>query len=440
LFGEERGSKLYAGRMKILHSYVLKEHIGPFFLGLLVLTFVLIMNRAFELVDMIIGKGLSVLIVSEIFLMSLPFIIALTVPMAVLVAVLMAFGRFSQDQEIVAMRANGIRLTTIMAPVLVASVLLSLLMVVFNNRVLPESNHRVKNLMIDVTQKKPTFRIKEGVFMSATDGYNTLVEKVDQRTQELYNVVIWETRPNIFRVISAPAGQMQSSEDGAVLSLELYNGEIHELDQENLWVYRTLTFKKHLLNMEVDSKLTRREREYRSDRELSARAMRERVGEIDAQIAEYVEKAKALENETSNEAQAQRDVELRKIESKEREKNRYLVEIQKKYSIPFACFVFVILGVPLGVAAKRGGAGVGFGVAILFFVLYYVGLVSGEELADRGILSPLVGMWGPNVLMFLIGVYLFVHAEREMPYTEWYWVRALAERLRRVFTRHADTR
>jgi lipopolysaccharide export system permease protein len=426
--------------MKILYSYVLKEHLGPFFLGLLVLTFILIMNRAFELVDMIIGKGLSVFIVSEIFLMSLPFIIALTVPMAVLVAVLMAFGRLSQDQEIVAMRANGIRLTAILVPVLAAAFVLSLLMVAFNNRILPESNHRVKNLMIDVAQKKPTFRIKEGVFMSATDGYNTLVEKVDQRTQELFNVVIWETKPNIFRVISAPAGEMHSSEDGTVLSLELHNGQIHELDQADLWTYRTLSFKRHLLNMEVESKLTRKERAYRSDRELSARAMRERVHEIDAEIEDFLEKARALEADSSKEAQAQRDVELRKVAGKEREKNRYLVEIQKKYSIPFACVVFVILGIPLGVVAKRGGAGVGFGVAILFFVLYYVGLVSGEELADRGILSPLVGMWTPNVLLFAVGVYLFIHAEREMPYAELYWVRSVLIVFKRLLTRNENTR
>jgi len=426
--------------MKILHSYVLKEHIGPFFLGLLVLTFILIMNRAFELIDMIIGKGLSVLIVSEIFLMSLPFIVALTVPMAVLVAVLMAFGRLSGDQEIVAMRANGIRLTTIMTPVLVASFFLSLLMVAFNNHILPESNHRVKNLMIDVAQKKPTFRVKEGVFMSATDGYNTLVEKVDQRTQELFNVVIWETKPNMFRIISAPAGEMHSSEDGTVLSLELYNGEIHELDQANLWTYRTLSFKRHILNMEIESKLTRKERAYRSDRELSARAMKQKVRELDIEIAESMQKAVALESDSAREAQTQRDVELRKIAGKEREKNRYLVEIQKKYSIPFACVVFVILGIPLGVAAKRGGAGVGFGVAVLFFVLYYVGLVSGEELADRGIMSPFVGMWTPNVLLFLVGVYLFVHAEKEAPYAEWYWVRSLWERVGRIFSRHEDTR
>lgn len=426
--------------MKILYSYVLKEHVRPFFLGLLVLTFILIMNRAFELVDMIIGKGLSVFVVSEIFLMSLPFIIALTVPMAVLVAVLMAFGRFSHDLEIVAMRANGIRLTTIMTPVVVASLVLSLFMVAFNNRILPESNHRVKNLMIDVAQKKPTFRIKEGVFMSATDGYNTLVEKVDQRTQELYNIVIWEIKPNIFRVISAPGGKMRSSEDGTVLSLELFDGEIHELDQANLWIYRTLTFKRHLLNLEIESKLTRKERAYRSDRELSARAMAMRVKELDAEIEKSLARARELEADSSNEARAQRDVEIRKVHGKKREKNRYLVEIQKKYSIPFACVVFVFLGIPLGVAAKRGGAGVGFGVAILFFVLYYVGLVSGEELADRGILSPLLGMWGPNMLLLLVGIYLFVHAEREMPFVEWYWVRGLLQRLRKGFKRDEDTR
>jgi len=425
--------------MKILYSYILKEHIKPFFLGLLVLTFVLIMNRAFELVDMIIGKGLSVLIVSEIFFLSLPFIIALTVPMAVLVAVLMAFGRLSHDQEIVAMRASGIKLTSIMAPVLAASFILSLLMVSFNNRVLPESNHKVKNLMIDVAQKKPAFRIKEGVFMSAMDGYNTLVEKIDQKSQRLFNIVVWEIRPGMLRIVSAPSGRMQSSTEGTVLTLELFEGEIHELDQSNLWIYRTLTFKRHILNMPVDAKLTRKERAHRSDRELSATAMRERVKKIVEEITKYREKVRELEADGSRRALSERDLEVRKIKGKERERNRYLVEIQKKYSIPFACVVFVVLGIPLGVVAKRGGAGVGFGVGILFFVLYYISLVSGEELADRGILSPFFGMWFSNMLLFVVGVYLFIHVEREIPFVEWRWVGRLLNLFRGVFRRHEDT-
>lgn len=425
--------------MWILYSYVLREHIRPFFMGLLVLTFILVMNRAFELVDMIIGKGLSVVIVSEIFFLSLPFIIALTVPMAVLVAVLMAFGRLSHDGEIVAIRANGIRLTSIMTPVLIASFILSLLMVSFNNRILPESNHKVKNLMIDVARKKPAFRIKEGVFMSAMDGYNTLIKKIDQRTQRLFNVVIWETKPDMLRVVSAPAGRMQSSEDGSVLSLELYNGEIHELDQSDLWVYRTLSFERHLLNMEVDTKLTRKERTHRSDRELSALAMRKTVERIDSEVQALLEEVRGYEADGSPKALRERDLVVRKIDGKKRERNRYLVEIQKKYSIPFACVVFVVLGLPLGVVARRGGAGVGFGVGILFFVLYYIGLVSGEELADRGILSPFFGMWGPNLLLFLVGVYLFVHVEREIPFVEWRWVGRLGKLTKRVFRRHENT-
>jgi lipopolysaccharide export system permease protein len=426
--------------MWILYSYILKEHIRPFFLALLVLTFVLIMNRAFELVDMIIGKGLPVLIVSEIFALSLPFIIALTVPMAVLVAVIMAFGRLSQDQEIMAMRANGIRLASIMTPVLIASLVLSMLMVSFNNRILPESNHKVKNLMIDVAQKKPAFRIQEGVFMSAMDGYSTLIQKIDQKTQRLFNVVIWETKGKMTRIISAPAGRMQSSEDGTVLSLELYNGEIHELDESNLWVYRTLSFEKHVLNLEVDSKLTRQEREYRSDREMSAREMRKTVQAVDKEMAESKARIREYELDGSQKALGEREQEKRKLEGKERERDRYLVEIQKKYSIPFACIAFVMLGIPLGVIGKRGGVGVGFGMAILFFVLYYVGLVAGEELADRAILSPFLAMWTPNALLFVIGVYLFIHVETEMPFVEWKWAARLFSIGRRPFRRHEDTR
>ncbi|MCK4576012.1 LptF/LptG family permease, partial [candidate division WOR-3 bacterium] len=195
--------------MAILYRYFIREHILPFFLALIVLTFILIMNRIFELVYNIIGKGLSVYIVLKVFLLSLPFIIALTVPMAVLVAVMTVFGKSSQDFEIIALKSGGVNLYKLIIPVLITIIFLSLGMVYFNNHILPESNHTVKNLLIDINEKKPTLRLKEGIFTSPFRGYDIYIRKIDQRTSILYDMLIYESKKGkITKIVISDSGRM----------------------------------------------------------------------------------------------------------------------------------------------------------------------------------------------------------------------------------------
>jgi lipopolysaccharide export system permease protein len=397
----------------IISKYILKEHVNPFLLAMFILTFILVMNRVFELVDLIIGKGLDARIVIEVFSLSLPFILAVTVPMAVLVAVLMAFGRLSQDWEIIALKTSGVNLMRIITPVILAFTLLAMGMVYFNNHILPESNHRVKNLLIDIAQKKPTIKIKEGVFLQAFKGFDTLIREIDQKTQEIHDIVIYEVKQDIYRTIIASEGSIFSSPESDMVEIHLKNGEIHELLQGDWWRYRRLQFKRHTLRIPMENEWSRHERVYRGDRELSASQMREKVVDIRKDVEERKERLKTLEHPDK------RDLERRAIYAKEKEVNRYLVEIHKKYSIPFSSIAFLLIGAPLGIVIRRGGMGVGFGIALLFFVLYYVSLVVGEDLADRKFLPPLVAMWTPNLLLSLIGGYLLLHIGLEKPLMFW---------------------
>ena len=380
--------------MSILYRYFIKEHIVPFFLALLVLTFILIMNRVFELVYNIVGKGLSAYIVLKVFVLSLPFIIALTVPMAVLVAVITVFGRMSQDFEIIALKTGGINLYRVIIPVLLTIIVLSMCMVYFNNHILPESNHIVKNLLIDINQKKPTLRLREGVFTSPFKGYDIYIKKLDQKTSSMYDVLIYESRKGrIVKVVVADSGKLVS--DKGMIVLFLLNGEVHEIDPKNPLHYRKLSFSKHTIKFPLNDKFVEKNRSYRSDRELSARDMRSKI----KKLKDEIEKMK------NGQANIVIDTK-RRIKIKEREIDRYAVEIQKKYSIPFASVVFLFLGVPLGIRTRKGGVAVATGVSILFFVVYYIFLVGGEELADRGYMSPFGAMWLPNIIFFVVGIIL----------------------------------
>lgn len=399
--------------MRILYRYILKENLSAFGLGVLLLTFILMMDRFFDLIDLIIGKGLHPGIVLETLFLSLPFILALTIPMAVLVGTIVAFGRFSQDQELIALQASGIGFFTCTVPVLLASVLLACGLVFFNNYILPESNHRMKNLMIDISQKKPAVKIKEGIFIPDFPGYRIYIEHIDPKHSKIYGVTIYETKSgNSSRIISATDGEIEFSAGKRLFTISLNEGEIHEIDEKNPERSLFLRFKKHTINIPMNLEMVRKEREFRSDRELSAGAMLRIVEKLKKEIE--VREAKLREDDSKKAEKIRIE-----IESRRRQINKYLVEIHKKYAIPVACIVFVLVGAPVGYWLRRGGLGIGMGVSIGFFLLYYVGLIAGEEIADRGLVSPWLSMWLPNILLGGVGVVLTYLTNAGLPLRFW---------------------
>jgi lipopolysaccharide export system permease protein len=229
-------------------------------------------------------------------------------------------------------------------------------------------------------------------------------------------VLIYESQKGkLTKVMLSDSGQMSTSEGRIVLLL--LNGEIHEIDPKEPMHYRKLAFKKHTIVFPYDDEFVEKERKYRSDRELSARAMKARIEGVKKEIAK-------IRAETGG---SERD-RARRIQIKQKEINRYRVEIQKKYSIPFASVVFLFLGVPLGIKTRKGGVAVATAISILFFVIYYIFLVGGEELADRGYISSFWGMWLPNIVFFVVGIVLTQRAVYENSFS---WFTRLFKRKKR---------
>ena len=362
----------------ILIRYILKEHIAPFFIGLIFLTFILIMNKLFVVIWDIVGKGIPGSLVLSMLWLTLPSLIALTVPMAVLVAVLMSFGRLSSDFEIVAIRAAGRNPITLVLPPLIVSIFITAGMVWFNNNILPNSNHRLKNLTIDISQKKPAFRLQAMVLVRDFENYDILVRDIDPKTSSIYDITINEKTTN--RTIVSKEGHVESR--GDYVYINLYNGEIHEIDPQDVNKYRKISFKQHTITIPLDTAFIRKERSYRGDRELSGWALRKRIEDVIA---------KNPADPANN-----------------REIARLLVEYHKKFSIPFSCIVFVLMGAPLAMRVRKGGATGGFGLSLLFFIFYYICLIGGEELGDRTVVPAWLSMWFPNMVLGILGIYLTV--------------------------------
>lgn len=445
--------------MTLVERYILREHLVPFLIGFAVVTFLLSMDFLFDYMDLFITKGVPAPVVLELYVLGMGWMVALSVPCAALVAPLMTFGRMAQDGELIALRSAGVNLLRLLRLPLAAAAAITFLLVLFNNHVLPASNHAFANLMVDIAKKRPAVEIQEGVFINDFPGYSLLVGRLDHATSRMENVTIYELRPQTKpTTIIARRGRLAYSEDGNTLTLELEDGEIHEVpDARQAGKYRRVAFERHVIHIhDVGTQLERTVRESRSDREMSSRMMRreiatleERQSELYADLDSAVTKAgyasyaaaypdlhpaprggfltlarrlggllklgpveglPAARNEAGEQAlppAVAARVQVKEVELKAltRRINAYRVELHKKFAIPVACIVFVLVGAPLGVLARRGGLSIGF-LSVAFFLFYYVCLIGGEQLADRSILPPWLAMWMANAVLGAGGIIL----------------------------------
>lgn len=442
--------------MRLVTSYILKEHVGPFLFSLATIVFVFILNLVFRDLGRLLGKGIPFHIILEFFLLNMAWMAALAIPMAVLVASLMAFGRLSQDNEITALKASGINLYRLIAPVFIASILLAFGMERFNNLVLPEFNHRLKQLYSDMMKKRPTASIEPNVFFDDIDGYALLVRKIDK--EKLEGIILNDnTDPEFSKTIIAEKGTLRFSEEEERMILALENGEIHEVENTDLENYRRGEFEKQIFSIPMENiKLERSESQHRGDREKSVAMMREDIAQnqrsinkkkrqIERRVALHFQKTMPAaywfrEPDSTQASGVSTLSRIRRIRDSRREIqslvhqihgerssikgyrraiNRSLVEIHKKYSIPVACMVFVLIGAPLGIVARHGGLATGGGLSMIFFLIYWAFLIGGEQLGDRGFVGPVVAMWAPNILVGGFGVFLVMRTVRETTFIPW---------------------
>ena len=426
--------------MTTLSRYVLKEHGWPFALGFALILFSLLIDVVLQTMDQVLSKGLTLLAALQLLLFNLAWIVALAVPMAVLIAVLMAFARLAADGEIIAAKACGVSFWLLLRPVLVAAFLLTLLMVLFNDQILPDWNHQARVLSSSLQRTKAALvlREKEGVFIPNLGDYHLLIRQIDPETNELAGIALYDaSRPGPPVILHAPRGRIALLGDGAYIRLELEEGHVQRVEsrQEERFFYGT--FARQVLHIKDERRrYEHRPSSYRSDRELDIAAMHRLVlerrreqerayGRLDSIAARYLELHQtdiaaihrlALErrsqfaDSTVNELEREREQaaealhrQWRHIDRRAGRINEYLVEIHKKLSIPAACLVFALVGAPLGALIRRRGAAVSIGISLFFFWIYWMFLIGGEELADRGYIPPPLAMWAPNLVFALAG-------------------------------------
>lgn len=441
----------------ILARYILKEHIAPFVYALFVITFLFLVDFLIRILSSILSKGLGWRVVLEILVLNLAWMLALSIPMAVLVATLMAFGRFSSDNEVTAMKALGVSPFKAMLPVLIVACLLGGGLVYFNNDILPEANYRAAALRNDIGRKKPTALITPRTLIRDFENYLIWIDHLDQATGKLGGVRIYSVEPGKpVRYTYADSASMEYANGGKSIVIHLLEGENHFVDPKETANYVRVAFKTQDVAIDnVDATLERHQRSYRTDREMPIQEMlgivRASENRLKSLRQEYREKIFdelhaldiVMQADTVKdvpprllqgtwwkddpigslayaEVKRQEKDKLYLVERYERreenelkEISQFLVEIHKKFSIPMACLVFVFIGVPLGIMARRGGIGTGVIYSVAFYLIYWVCMIRGEALADKLIIKPWVAMWAPNIIVGAGGIFLVMRMARE---------------------------
>jgi len=360
--------------LKIIDRYILRELVTPFLIGLSVFTFLLLIDKIFDLVDLIINKGVPVHQVLLLLAYILPAFLVLTIPIGFLLAILVAFGRLSGDMEVVAFKASGVSPLRLLRPVLVFATAAALVTAWLMMEAVPRSNYAFKSLIYDILRTQASIGIKERVFNDTFGNFVIYVDELAPDQVALKHVFVSDERkPDELRVITAQEGRLLNDDVSHRVTLRLLNGSIHETAAQALQKYRQVNFRLYDITLVLENPLVKQGEASKGGREMTLAELRQSVAE-------------ATQNNVNP--------------------NGLIVEIHKKFAIPTACFVFGVLGVPLGIRAHRGGRWAAF-VALLPVVLfYYVFLTLGETMAGRGQLPPWLAMWGPNIVVGVVGAYL----------------------------------
>ena len=479
--------------VRTISRYLLRQHVAPLGFALAALTSLMLINQIAKQLSGLLGKGLPTGVIIEVFVLSVPFIVAVTLPMAVLVAVLHVFTRLAADNEITAMQAGGMSVGRVIAPVLGGAACVAVVSFFWNDQLLPRSNHQLRTLQVDIQRKKPSFTLKEQVINEVVSQQFFLrAARIDGNANKLKDVTIYDLGDaERRRIITADSGTMAYTPGGRDLYLTLQDGDIAEVNRSDPTQFNRTFFHTNRMRVAgVGNTLERTANDtYKSDREMTICEMRQaaRSAHRDADRA-AIESRQVIENDLRRlaglalrplpltsyaldtvppglycralrklaawlpprpaAAQTPRPTprrppppspplqlpalprlplptaqgarppipspvyvtagagvgeEQRQRSARQREA-MYQVEIHKKYAIAAACLIFALVGAPVALRFQRGGVGLVIGMSVAVFTVYYIGLIGGEELGDRLIVSPFFAMWTPNVLFGIVGL------------------------------------
>lgn len=368
---------------KIINRYIFKEIAYPFIIILFILTFVLLMGKILQIMDLVINKGVSVFSILKIIFFLLPSFMLFTVPIALLIAILIAMGRLSADNEITALKTSGISLMQIYYPVAVASLITFAFTIFTSYFLVPQSNFATKRLLFNIVQQNATIGIKEKVFNADFKGFLFYAEKIPDNKNYMEGIIVSDNRIiGEQNTILAKKAYLVSDPESMKVKLTLEDGSIHTVSSD-LKNYRKIDFKSYDINLDLSTALASIDESSKSSTEMTVRELLAKMKKPGMDPAAIRELA---------------------------------IEVHKKFTIPLSCIFFGMLALPLGIRSHRSVKSRGFAVGLIVVSLYYLLRIGGEAFAETGYISPAFGVWVPSSIFAFMGISLLYMANKEISF------------------------
>jgi len=363
--------------MRILRNYILREVLGTFLLSITVFTFVLLIGNIIQIADYVINKGIDILSVIKMLLFLAPYLMSFTMPMSLLTATLLTFGRLSGDNELNAMRASGIGLFQIAMPVIMLGLIISLFSIPLNDKILPNAHFASRRVIKEIGIRKPTAYLEEGTFIRGFGDYVMFIYQIKKNV--LKKIRIYQPQENgPTRTLVAERGEITPFPETNTVELRLYNGTSEEPSPVDPTVFYKLNFKTYTMALDLTERI-KSEKIEKKAKEMTIQELRE---------------------------------EIKRVKRENIDSTPLYTEIHKKISLSFSSLVFVLIGIPFGIVSHRSEKSVGFGISLVIFLLYYGVLLGGTALAYQGALPPWLGVWSANIVFFILGIALFLKTSR----------------------------
>lgn len=461
-------------KIKRLYTFMLQSFLPLFMMTFFICLFIVLMQFLWRYIDDLVGKGLTIDVISELFFYAALTMVPMALPLAILLASLMTFGNLGERFELTAMKASGVSLFRTMRPLIVLMVFIAIGAFFFQNNVLPIAQTKMWTLLYSMRQKSPEVEIPEGTFYDQIPGVNLYVGHKDSETGMLYDMMIYDVSKGFdnSRIILADSGKLSFTEDKTHLFLQLYNGEQFEQLQNQDAIstkskgkfvpYRRESFSEKQLRVAFDANFSRMDESTMQQQYVGKNisqllqtidSVNQRVDSIGSTYAKDIKEApyfgityyrkKYVDHKLTDVPQNQiilddtlnldtllmakggsyartylvqamnkakrhrQDYEFKSFSMKDQRKSirRHDIEMQKKFTLSFACIIFFFIGAPLGAIIKKGGIGTPLVISVILFIIYYIIDNTGYKMAREGRLEVWMGMWLSSVILLPLGVF-----------------------------------
>ncbi len=481
--------------MKTLHKFLLRSYLGPFVFTFFISIFILLMQFLWKYIDDLVGKGLEWYIIAKLMFYVAETLVPMALPLAILLSSLMTFGNLGENYELGAMKSSGLSLQKIMLPLTIFTLCISLIAFYFSNNVLPDVNLKMYQLLYDVRESKPAFKVREGVFYNGLDGYSMRIGKKEEDGKTIKQILIYDHTDfhGNNKVLYADSGKMEMSTDKKYLILTLFKGNNYEEmlgTKENRLSHPLVrnTFNQQTIHFDMEGfKLTQTDEDlFKNNYQMfNITQLQEAIDSMyvkeDKKKTEFynqisknyyarVNSFKTNEDTLSKDATdtaaavAGKDFISRyspteqytiletasniarsakaysesisgDIENNRASITRHMIEWHKKFTLSFACLVLFFIGAPLGAIIRKGGMGMPVVISVIFFIFFHVISITGEKSAKEGVIPPYAGMWLASAVLLPIGIFLTYKASTDSALFD---VDAYIRPLKKLFRRNPN--